>query len=200
MIFGNRGRIQRISSQSLACSDFVFLSGRNLLDPSGHSFFAGPCVYLEGIKFTFIFVFSESTECPARGPLWMSVFCIALSRHQVDRVFGNGTRLCSVGPLLLQSAVQIFCCGENFQGSGKCVVSLDACCVLNGTLESLLFYLWMRIKEGKGMMIFSPLMSEFDLSQLPYSSPPSTRSIHSLLPYSGYLLNTVFCPEMKAAR
>lgn len=49
---------------------------------------------------------------------------LSLPRHSVDGVVSDGTCFSCVWPLLLQFEVQLFCCGEDFQGSGNLAVSL----------------------------------------------------------------------------
>ena len=68
--------------------------------------------------------------------LWALGTCavLLLSRHSVDGVISDGACFSCVGPLLLQFEVQVFCCGEDFQGSGNLAVPLylaswDSCLV-----------------------------------------------------------------------
>lgn len=67
-----------------------------------------------------------------------------VSRHRAHGVTGNDPCVRRFRPLLLQLEVQIFCRGEDLQGSGKLAVSLsvappNACLILSGTVEPILF-------------------------------------------------------------
>lgn len=139
---------------------------------------------------------------------------VALSRHQVNRIFSDDTCFGSIWPLLLQFEVQILCSGENFQGPGElavplCMASLDAGPVLNGTVELVLFHVGMRILRGESATKFTPVNVLNCFSPLPRFSPshlhrrPHAQHSYpqsSQPPSTTYALHVVFCPENKATR